>query len=514
MNPVIRALLEEEIRPGADLDQCLSQIEQLVERYRDVIEPPRGAGRPADGLHLDETDTVLIADGDQFRGPDGPSLRYLHRFLAEELDGHITTVHVRQFGASLRDDGPAAVDSRRNGPSAGLGCRDEIGAIGREFRLMADPGWPAQAGLIELIDGALLCVARGVQLIGLDSVASVESQSDAAGPDHPGADAVTRLLRAVLSEIAPWVLIVTDHDPGHRQSVAVRGDGYRAWQLVYNHALPVLTLDACIREDSAHLQRWARDLPQPSARTAFFNVQAAQERFGIPPLHGLLDAAELDLLARTVESRGGRVAYTRTADGEQPSSMDIAWLSAVVDPNLPDELRARVLLVSQSIMLCMAGVPGISAHDLIGFTTRDDETEGTGGNQAFDRRAPTYASLLDELNDGRSLQHRILEDYKRLLRARARAAAFHPTARQDILPTPPPLYAVLRSNVQRQSTVLCLHNLGRDAATLEVPRDRIGTRDDRSFGDLISGDTLWPHWNPSGNAEITLEPYEIMWLRL
>ena len=444
MSPSIAELVRQ-IYPDPRAQRCLDELTRLLEQFRDRLQPPADRGEANAAAGLDQAEAFVIARADQFSGGDAAPLAYLHRFLRDDLDGYATGVHVLGFTPSWSDDPLSQIDYRQ--VSVELGSWQDIAAIAAEFRLMVDlPQLNCEepALLIETLAVVLLSAVHGAQLIRFDSTAYTWTEPAVEPPHHPHARPIVALLRAVIEEVAPWVVIVGESEEAH---------------LVCNHTLAPLTLDACIRQDSLQLQQWAGNLSPPADTRAFFNVVG-------------------------------------TSDGRASR------------PDLPDDQRTRIFLVSQSIMLCMAGVPAIHINSLIGTVNSSED------NRTIERRALDYRQLVQELNDGHSLRNRVFEGCRQLLRARAQSAAFHSAARQDILETPQQVFVVLRTNQQQQSSVLCLHNLSHEAVDVSVAPRYLSSTDERSFRDLISGDIFFPHWSAAGDAEITLDAYEVMWLRL
>ncbi|TVR30680.1 MAG: hypothetical protein EA404_11815 [Spirochaetaceae bacterium] len=487
------AELVRQIYPDPRAKRCLDELPRLLEQFRDRLQPPDDRGEVNAAAGLDQADAIIIARADQFSGSDAAPLAYLHRFLREDLDGYATGVHIPGLTPPLSDDQRSLIDYRQ--VSAELGSWQDIAAIAADFQLMVDLlelNYQEPALLIEMLAVVLLSALHGARLIRFDSTAYYWTEPAAGRAHHPHARQIVALVRAVIEEVAPWVVIASETDEAH---------------LVCNHALAPLTLDACIRRDSVRLQQWAANLRHPTNKRAFCNLLGSSDGIGVLPPEILSDAERANLV-QTVESRGGRVSRHGIAEGDAPWELNTTWYSAVADPNLPDDQRTRIFMVSQSIMLCMAGVPAVHINSLIGTVncSEDDRT--------IKRRALDYRQLVQELNDSHSQRHRVFEGYRQLLRARAQSAAFHPAARQDILETPQQVFAVLRTNQQQQSSVLCLHNLSGEAVDVSVTRRYLSSTDERSFRDLISGDYFFPHWNAAGNAEITLDAYEVMWLRL
>ncbi|TVR01283.1 MAG: alpha-amylase [Spirochaetaceae bacterium] len=368
--------------------------------------------------------------------------------------------------------------------------------------------------LVEMFDILLSYVEQGAQMIRLDAIAYLWKELGTSCLNHPNTHRVVQLYRAVLEDVAPWVVLVTDTNVPHDENVSYFGDGSNEAQLVYNFALPPLTLDAVIREDTGHLQRWAASLPQPSGATGFLNFLASHDGIGLLPTHGILSDAERDALIQTVRDRGGRISYKSSKAGDIPFEMNVNYLSAVADPNLPETQRAKIFLASQSIMLCLAGVPGMYIQSLLGSTNWAEGVEQTGMNRSINRQKLEYDSLVADLAQPGSLRHLVFEGFKRLLRARASDTAFDPGAAQRVLPSERELFVVVRKNARTDSTVLCLQNLSSRIVETTIPPDVVSGADERSFVDLISGDRFYPYWTSDGRVEIGLEPYEVMWLKV
>jgi len=99
-------------------------------------EHPHLQEAPPPHHRLTEHDAVLITYGDQFRTPDQPPLRTLHRFLRTHLGENISAVHILPFFPYSSDDGFSVIDYRRVDPH--LGSWNDIRALEHDYRLMFD----------------------------------------------------------------------------------------------------------------------------------------------------------------------------------------------------------------------------------------------------------------------------------------------------------------------------------------------------------------------------------------
>jgi glycosidase len=367
--------------------------------------------------------------------------------------------------------------------------------------------------LLEMLGVLFSYVERGARIIRLDAIAYLWKELGTPCLHHPKTHAIVRLVRHLVDLIAPWVVIITETNVPHRENISYFGSGDEA-HMVYNFSLPPLTLDAFLREDTAHLQRWAASLNLDIPNATYFNFLASHDGIGLLPTNGILSDAERESMIAAVCERGGLVSYKATGTGDIPYEMNISYLDAIAPSALPDSQRARIFLASQSIMLCLAGVPGIYYHSLIGSGNWKKGVEKTGHNRAINREKLEFESLSDALNQEDSLRHLVFEGFKGLLRARAGSPAFHPASSQRVVSTPDKILAVLRSAPEKGEQVLCLVNVSSDVATTAFSLSDLGAGEEKGFRDLLSGDYVFPSYDSRDRISLELEPYEILWLRL
>ena len=87
-------------------------------------------------LTADETETVLIAFGDQFQGNEYNPLKNLKNFLDKYLKGSVSGVHLLSFSPCSSDDGLSVIDFRGINPD--MGTWSEIRETAASYTLMAD----------------------------------------------------------------------------------------------------------------------------------------------------------------------------------------------------------------------------------------------------------------------------------------------------------------------------------------------------------------------------------------
>lgn len=327
------------------------------------------------------------------------------------------------------------------------------------------------AVLLEVVDIVLSYAQRGAHFIRLDAIAYLWKEAGTNCIHRPQTHAIIQLLRAVMDVAAPHVRLITETNVPHADNVAYFGDGSNEAHLVYNFALPPLTLHALRTGSAAALSAWARGLRLPSSQTAFFNFLASHDGIGLNPARGILSQAEIDALVAGTLARGGLISYKHNPAGPAtPYEMNINYFDALSDPTGAEPPTTHVdrFMAAQAVMLALAGVPGVYVHSLLGSRNWPEGVAQTGHNRTINRQKFTRAALEAELADPASLRHHVLTRYRQLLRARASTPAFHPQGGQTVVDVAPQVLALLRTAPHGHARVLALHNVSADPVPVTV----------------------------------------------
>ncbi len=365
--------------------------------------------------------------------------------------------------------------------------------------------------LLEFLDIFLLYAARGAQIIRLDAIGFLWKEIGTSCMHHPKTHAVVQLYRTVLNEVAPHVILLTETNVPHKENISYFGSGSDEAHMVYQFTLPPLTLDAFVREDASHLTDWAASLPPVNGNHTFFNFMSSHDGIGVLPARGFLDENELNNLIKVVKSRGGRVSYKATPDGEIPYELNINYRDAVNHPDLPVDLKAKQFLSSQSCMLSMAGVPGIYVHSLLGSGNWSEGVEESGINRRINREKLNSSELVRELEEKDSLRNLIYRGFRDLLIIRRSHKAFDPSSPQIILKLDPEVFAVIRSAYDESENVLCLQNTSRRRLDMVLDGRNCPVPLPGECNSLTEGGSVIE--TAEGRWEVILEPYEVCWVQ-
>jgi len=539
----------------------LVRVEKIIADYQVRIPPRNG--------ELSERDSILITYGDQVQAQNERPLQTLNTFCEQHLINVVSGIHILPFYPWTSDDGFSVLNYRQVDPA--LGNWDDISSM-QSFHLMFDgvinhissqsewfkgflrddphyrdyfisvDGTPnlsqvvrpralpllttfnTPSGekrvwttfsddqidlnfknpevLLEILDILLMYVERGATFIRLDAIAYLWKEIGTTCIHLPQTHRIIQFLRAVLGEVAPQVHLITETNVPHADNISYFGDGYNEAQLVYNFALPPLTLHTFQTGDARKLSDWAKTLTLPSDKTTFFNFLASHDGIGLNPARGILSNAEIDSLVEKTLSHGGLISYKDNANGSQsPYEMNINYFDALSNPNGTESLDEQVnrFIAAQAIMLSLVGVPGIYFHSLFGSRGWMEGVKQTGRNRSVNREKLQFEQFHNELADENSLRSRVFTRYSQLLKARSSTSAFHPHGRQNILNFHPSAFAVERISPDEKVRVLCVHNVGKKQITFDTKYE--------GSTDLLTNQSL-------RGSNITLEPYQILWVKL
>lgn len=355
--------------------------------------------------------------------------------------------------------------------------------------------------LFEILDILLLYIERGATFIRLDAIAYLWKEIGTTCIHLPQTHHVIQFLRAVLDEVSPHVHLITETNVPHMDNISYFGDGINEAQLVYNFALPPLTLHAFLTGDSRIISNWAKTLTLPSDKTTFFNFLASHDGIGLNPVHGILSDEEISSLVNKTLEHGGLISYKHNADGsESPYEMNINYFDALSNPNGNEPLALQVdrFIAAQAMMLSLLGMPGIYIHSLLGSRGWLEGVEQTGHNRTINREKLQFDNLQNELADENSLRSKVFTRYRQLLLTRRGNPAFHPHGTQKILDIHPSVFAIERISPGGKTHVVCLHNVSQQKISFSTKHE--------SATDLFSNQTIQ-------TSRISLEPYQVLWMK-
>ncbi|MGR5297080.1 alpha-amylase family glycosyl hydrolase [Vibrio mediterranei] len=341
----------------------------------------------------------------------------------------------------------------------------------------------------------LFYAQQGASFIRLDAIGFMWKELDTPCIHQPQTHAIVQALRALMSAVAPHVKLITETNVPHNDNISYFGNGENEAHLVYQFPLPPLTLHTLQTGNSEKIVEWMSSLEPCSEQTTFFNFLASHDGIGVRPVEGILNKEQVDHLLSVVQTNGGRVSYKDNGDGTQsPYELNINYFDAIRDANADDQTNLDRFMAAQSILISMAGVPGIYVHSLLGSGNDIEGLERLGYNRAINREKLERTDVETELANPESRRAQVLSRFKHILGIRKQQRAFAPNASQRVVATSEQLVTFVRDE-----QVLVAINISNQAVELDTNAVLKGVAHD-----LISGNDL--------SGVVTVQPYQVMWL--
>jgi len=353
--------------------------------------------------------------------------------------------------------------------------------------------------LLQMLDVLLFYLSKGAKLIRLDAIAFLWKEQNTSCVHLPKTHTLIQLIREVIHDIAPEVLLITETNVPHHENIAYFGSGYNEAQMVYNFALPPLLAHGILREDARFIQQWANTLTLPSDEVCFFNFTASHDGVGVRPIQEILPKTEVDYLLQCAINHGGEISYRQEKKQDVPYEINCSYIDLLSSPDEDNKLRIKRLLLSQAIALAMPGVPAIYINSLIGFGNDYERVKRTGNKRAINRQKFLWEDLESLLCCENSPNHILFKQLTQLIEIRTHEQAFHPFGSFTFPELHPQIFAIERIAPEKKRSVLSLHNLTSHTLTLSIPKAYHGSND------LIHHHTL--------GGTLTLKPYDFSWLR-
>lgn len=369
-----------------------------------------------------------------------------------------------------------------------------------------DLNYKSHRVLRNVLDSMLYYIEKGATLIRLDAIAFIWKEIGTSCVHLPQTHELIQLMREVLHEVAPEVIIITETNVPHKENVSYFGSGDDEAQMVYNFALPPLLVHSIHNADTKKLSSWAKTLSLPSDKVCFFNFTASHDGIGLRPVNDILEQEEIDNLVERIKENGGLVSYRANEDGSQsPYELNCSYIDALTSPKEDDYLRLKRMLLTQGTVLAMPGVPGIYFHSLIGSRNYYDGVKHSGQNRTINREKLNIDWLEQELSTQGTLAKTMFDSYKRLISIRINEKAFNPFGHFEFLDLDSKLFVIDQKCIDCEERILAIHNFSNEKVKCKIPKEIT-----LPLYDILSSNFTV---KIEEKREITLEPYQMLWLK-
>lgn len=529
-----------------------------------VSSPPWGA-----------RDSVLITYGNSLVDGEHPPLAVLYDFLTRHVGNTVNGVHILPFFPYTSDDGFAVVDYHRINSDIGtwediarIGGEFRLMADLVLNHVSSSSGWftdylqgrqpgsgyfveaspdadlsavvrPRQHPLLRAVETAsgrkhVWCtfshdqvdvdfrnpdlllefvrimrfhIDRGVRIIRLDAVAFIWKEIGTPSIHLPQTHEIVRLFRTLADYAQEDLVLITETNVPNMENLSYFGNRNEA-HAIYNFSLPPLVLHALLTGTSRHLNQWAMRMPPAPLGCFYLNFLASHDGIGLRPAEGLLSETEIAAMIETISGFGGLVSMRAMPDGRYKAyEINVSLFDAMrgTVAGGADDQQIERFLCSQTIMMALEGIPAFYIHSLLATPNDYARVEKTGHNRSINRHQWHYRDLEARLADPASPQAAVLRQMLRRIRIRGRQPAFHPNATQFTLQLGEAVFGVWRQSMDRTQSIFAIANV--TAEPQAVALFSLNLIYGERWGDLLTGRTIG-----DGEAELTLDPYQCVWI--
>jgi glucosylglycerate phosphorylase len=365
--------------------------------------------------------------------------------------------------------------------------------------------------LLRVIEILLYYVRHGADIIRLDAITYIWREPGTSCVHLAQTHEIVKLFRDILDTVAPGVALITETNVPHEENISYFGQGDDEAMMVYNFALPPLTLYTFYSENATVLSEWADRLEPPSETTYFFNFLDSHDGVGLMGVKNILSKEQIEFMVEQAREHGGLISYKSNGDGSrEPYEINITWFSALNREDSGEGIAFQVkrFVASRSIALVLKGVPGIYLLSLLGTVNDISGVLNTKQNRAINRTVMNMEAIRDALDDPFSKISYIDRELGGLILIRTARRAFHPVGKQNVLFLHPRVFAVLRRTPEGGEPVLTLTNVSRSDCDLRINLDELYSRAERWY-DFVGGRSFQAE---DGYLNVRLEAYDVVWL--
>nr|WP_318381577.1 sugar phosphorylase [uncultured Enterobacter sp.] len=354
--------------------------------------------------------------------------------------------------------------------------------------------------LLAMIDVLLHYLQEGADYVRLDAVGYMWKTPGTACIHLEKTHQLVKLFRAVVDEVAPGTVLITETNVPHKDNISYLGNGHDEAQMVYQFPLPPLVLHAIHTGSATALSQWAATLGEGQrGETTWFNFLASHDGIGLNPLRGILPEDEILQLVEGLQQEGALVNWKNNPDGTRsPYEINVTYMDALNQRDSSDDVRLARFILAHAILLAFPGVPAIYIQSILGSRNDNAGVERLGYNRAINRQKYSRDDIEQQLETENSLRQRVYQQLTHLVCVRKSQAAFHPDSAFSVSVHNQAILVIERRS-ECGERILALFNVSNSVQPYLLAN--------HAYHDLISGEEL--------NTQQTyhMQPYQVLWLR-
>ncbi len=347
--------------------------------------------------------------------------------------------------------------------------------------------------LLEMTRILLFYLNQGGNMIRLDAITYLWKEFGTECANLKQNYKVLNIFRIITDAVAPGVSLVTETNVPHHENISYFGDKKEPGaHMVYNFALPPLTLHTFHNGNVRKLAKWAKSLNKHPRDNYFFNFLDSHDGVGITPVKNILSENEVNNLINKTLTHGGRISYKSSPDTPTtPYEMNISWYSALnneIDSKESRELQVRRFLASRFLAISVGkGIPATYFPSFFGTSNNYEGFNKTRVNRDLNRPVIREGQLKKALNNPASKEHMVFNAFTDMLSKLRKQEELDPRCPTNVSAyNNQVMLSVRRSYDDFNKGAILLTNVSDSTQEVRLSPRRLKLKGDR-FQDIFSG---------------------------
>ncbi len=356
--------------------------------------------------------------------------------------------------------------------------------------------------LIQFIKIMIHLIENGVTIFRLDAIAYLWKENKTKCINLKQTHEIIKLLRIIINLLNIQTKIITETNLPEKENLSYFGKNDEAnW--IYNFSLPPLLIHAFLFENSSHLNKWSKKLPNTKHGNCYLNFIASHDGIGIRPTEGLFDQITLDNFLKRLKKNGSKFSYRKVHNKiKKVYEANITIFDALKksDNDPKGEFYLERYISAHAIMISFEGIPAIYFNSMFGTSNDEAKFVITGNNRDVNRYRWNFKNITSKLKNDKSKQSIFYQNMCNLLSIRRKQKAFHPNASRQNINLGSNFFSFKRVSIDKDQTIICITNLSSKIQKTHLNKAYL------SWNNLIGSKI------EIKNKLLILKPFETIWL--
>ena len=342
---------------------------------------------------------------------------------------------------------------------------------------------------------------HGVSILRLDAIAYLWKKSGSKCVNLKETHEIIKLLRIISNALKSKPIIITETNLPENENLSYFGIRNNESHWIYNFSLPPLLVHSFLFEDSTHLNKWCKKLPQTKIGNNYLNFIASHDGIGMRPVEGYLNRKSLLKFFKRLKKNGGQLSHRKVQNSSKKVyEANITLFNAFqkTDYDKKGKYFLERYISAHAIMIAFEGIPAIYFNSLFGTSNDEYKYIISSNKRDLNRYKWNKKRLESLLKDKNSKQSIFYQKITNLIFIKKRNKAFHPNAKRENLNMGKKIFCFKRTSLDKKQIIYNITNLSSKNQKLNINNKL------KKYKNLLDQSKM--------SHRLTLQPFETIWL--